>query len=315
MNKIILNNGPLFPLKPINRRNLVYNINKILLTHNFKGSEFIRKNLSMMFLPKFEKRILCSTIGGIKLIIHPHTKNIIENEVYYYGIYEAGVINVLKNFLKPGDIFFDIGTNLGIISLTASKFVGDKGKVYSFEPEPTIFSKFKKNISFNNINNIQAFNFGLGSKNEKIPLYYNEEYGNAGLVKSGFVKCIEREARIEVLDEFVSKKNIDNIKMMKIDVEGWEFEVLKGAEKLLKSKNAPILCIEYFEHLLMQKGNPLDIIDFILSVNNYKIYKFSKGKSFISDLIYVKNKRELPKNNDNLFCFLPKHINNYLKES
>lgn len=154
----------------------------------------------------------------------------------------------------------------------------------------------------------------MGSIKETKSLYYHIEYGNSTLIESENLKYkfIEKKIEIETLDNIISENNIKNIKMIKIDVEGWELEVLKGAEKLLKSKNAPIISIEYFEALELKEGKVVNFVEYIQAINNYKIYKLKKSKNFISDLVAVKDREDLPHENENLFCFLPHHLKTIL---
>lgn len=115
------------------------------------------------------------------------------------------------------------------------------------------------------------------------------------------------EVLVQTLDEFIIKNNVSNIRMVKIDVEGWELEVLKGSNYLLSDANAPIICIEYSKLHPIQNGQLLDIYRHILNVNKYKIYKLRKGKGNISKLIRITDVIDLPQH-DNLFCFLPNHL-------
>ena len=91
-------------------------------------------------------------------------------------------------------------------------------------------------------------------------------------------------------------------------MEGWELNVLKGSKNLLESDKAPILCVEYNTTQPMDGGSTMDLYRYILSVNNYRIFKLLKGKQHPSALIPVESEEFLPEN-DNLFCFLPHHIN------
>ncbi|MFX1569958.1 MAG: FkbM family methyltransferase, partial [Promethearchaeota archaeon] len=310
MNKIILKKD--YSIRFKDKNSLAHQINYFLLLNSFKGSEYFRKLISRIIIPASPKKtIICPTIYDFSLIAYLRNNNIIEHQVYRFGTYEAGVINVLKNFLVPGDIFIDIGSNIGMISLAASKYVGNKGLVYSFEPEPTIYNHFLRNIKLNSIRNIQTFNYALGSKRENLKIYYHRDFGNATFLKYDIYKSTEKETLIEPLDDVITTKNIKEIKMIKIDVEGWELEVLLGAKNLLKSKNAPILCLELSSTIILRDGKPSDIIDFILSSNNYKMYKLIKGKYFISDLIEINDCKDLPAENDNYFFFLPSHIRNF----
>lgn len=96
--------------------------------------------------------------------------------------------------------------------------------------------------------------------------------------------------------------------MLKIDVEGWELEVFKGSKNLLSGENAPIVCVEYTEEHPTYNGSSIDIYNFILTINRYKIFRLQKSKEVSSKLVQIKSIRDLPKY-DNLFCFLEKDLN------
>jgi hypothetical protein len=110
------------------------------------------------------------------------------------------------------------------------------------------------------------------------------------------------DVNVTTLDDYCLEEGIDDIKLIKIDVEGWELEVLKGASNVLSRENAPILCIEYSNMTDTFGGKREDIYEYILSINNYKVFKLEKGKGLASKLIEVSSIEDLPEH-DNLFCF------------
>jgi hypothetical protein len=69
------------------------------------------------------------------------------------------------------------------------------------------------------------------------------------------------------------ENDLQGLRMVKIDVEGWELEVLKGSKRLLGAPVAPIICIEYSNLHPQKNGRLVDVYDFILSVNEYRLYK------------------------------------------
>lgn len=288
---------------------LTHSISLFLRTHQFKGSSTLIKLLIKLLIPTPKGPTIIHTYYGFDIIVDPVIDRGIERSIYYHGSYEAGTIDVLKKCLRQGDIFVDVGSNIGLMSLSASKFVGDNGRVYSFEPEPEIFAIFKKNIEMNKISNISSYNIGLGRNRKKAIIYSNldRNRGSASLIKPNQKNSKGREVLVEALDEFAITNKIANIRMIKIDVEGWELEVLKGANNLLKSPNAPIICIEYSNLHPTQNGHVLDIYNYILTINNYKIYKLEKGKESPSRLIKIADAADLPYH-DNLFCFLSTHL-------
>jgi FkbM family methyltransferase len=287
-------------------------LNFLLLTHPFKGNGLIRKIIRQIFYPKITGPLLLTTRNNIALIcLNPLNDKGVENFLYFYGTYEAGTLSIMKNCLRPNDTFLDVGANIGLMSLYASFLVGDKGKIYSFEPEPKIFSIFLQNISLNQRENIIPLNIALGESKGEGNLYLNPDFGcgSTSLIEPKYKSsqnCIKTQ--IESMDEVISIYKISGIKMVKIDTEGYEALILKGAEKLLKSSKAPVLCFEFSKHTAPFGDNYMkNMLNFISNINNYKIFKLINGKEIPSPLVEIRSYDDLPAH-DNLYCFLPHHI-------
>jgi hypothetical protein len=156
----------------------------------------------------------------------------------------------------------------------------------------------------NNLKNIHCFNYGLGDVNSEMMLYPNIDINNgaSSLIKSN---SITEGIKVNVrrLDNFIVENKIPNPSFVKIDVEGFEFEVLKGMQSLLNSDNPPILIVEYSIERNVAKNN-VDLIDFVLAQGDYELYMFEKGKDRYGALIKVLDYSFLRKH-DNI-VFLPK---------
>lgn len=286
------------------------NINYFLFAYPFRGSGGLINLISKIFIPKPKGPRLVHTIYGFDVIcMDPVNDKGVEKPLYLTGTYEAGTLSVMGKCLREGDIFIDVGANIGLMSIFSSRAIGNKGKVYSFEPVLETFTILKKNIEINKIKNIDAFDVGVSDRKGKSFIYTNPY---AGKGSSSFIKppdqseSKEYEIIIEMLDEFLISHLLTNIRMLKIDVEGWELHVLRGTESLLRSLQAPIICVECSK-LTGSNNDSADIYSYIIEINNYLIYKLEKGKGVSSKLIKVKDASELPYH-DNLFCFLPEHL-------
>jgi len=287
------------------------NINYFLLVHPFKGSGMLRELGVKLLASKPKGPTIISTKYGFDIIcMDPIADKGVEKPLYLNGTYEAGTLDVIKKSLREGDTFIDVGANIGLMSLFASEVIGNNGVVYSFEPEPETFMILKENVEINKVNNIRAYNVGLGNSRGKSFIYTNSYAGrgSASLISPPDQNNSKKyEIYLETLDDFILKNDIANIRMLKIDVEGWELHVLRGAKSLLQRTQAPIICIEYSKLVPTQSGQPLDIYYYILSVNNYSIYKLKRGKGTPSKLVKITDVGDLP-DHDNLFCFLPSHL-------
>jgi FkbM family methyltransferase len=278
-----------------------------ILNHPFKGSDRIRNLISRILIPSAEGPTVISFKEKFNIIVDPTKDKGLESSLYYHGTYEEGTLFIIAQCLGVGDIFIDVGANIGLMSLFASTKVGDTGKIYAFEPEPDIFQILMQNIDLNNFQNIELHMKALGSKTEsgRISLAFEDIRGSATLSKSDS-DSHGKDIEMIPLDVFINKNRIRIVKMIKVDVEGWELEVLKGGTNLLCSDNAPILCVEYNKLTHHDEYKMQSIYEFIKSQNDYQIYKLIKSKERVSQLIEITDKSKLP-DHDNIFCFLPKH--------
>jgi len=268
-------------------------------------------NLLIKILPKPTPDGFCiiKTLDGYKILINPVLDKGVERTIFHHGTYELGTLIFLKEFLSSGDTFIDIGANIGLMSLHASKIVGDNGKVISFEPLPSTYEVLNKNIEINKCNNIVAEKFAIGSKNEFANFYDNLTInrGSASFFRRDDEKSCHK-ITIKRLDDYLEENRFNRfVNCIKIDVEGWELEVLKGAKTLLSSKKAPACIIEYSKSHPTFGGKTQEIFTFFRSINKYRIFCLKLGKGTPSKLDMVQDINYLPYH-DNLFCLLPEHI-------
>lgn len=155
---------------------------------------------------------------------------------YYYGLMEMEEMSFAAHFLSSEDIFYDIGANVGAYSILTSSHC--ECKVYSFEPHPQTFTYLTRNINIQNKSDlIKAFNFGLSDKKEFVSFSTNLDTVNHVAVDKS-VPTINLE--FFVLNEL----NLPIPTMIKLDVEGFEYMVLKGATLLLKNPTLKAIIIE-----------------------------------------------------------------------
>jgi len=246
----------------------------------------------------------CSTNYGFDIVINPSADNRgAETSIFRTGTYEDGTLEVIRAFLSEGDIFLDIGANVGLMSLLASQLVGASGQIHSFEPVPELNSILSASIRANGFKNVFLHRLALGSREEQRQLFEHPEVNRGS---STMMDWGDRTRGVPVsvgtLDNFVSARlPLRRIALAKIDVEGWELEVLKGGLKLLTGPNCPAICIEYSALHPMFGGTPLDVYALITSLG-YRVFKLQKGKSAKSPLFPIQSPDHLPEH-DNLFCF------------
>lgn len=203
---------------------------------------------------------------------------IIENALKNGVRNESDFLDILFRFLKSGDVVYDIGANIGIHTIFLAKRVGKKGVVVAFEPEEKNSFILRRNIEINELKNVRVFTEALGDKNEQMYLYKNKK---GGIGKYSLVKGTDRwsykTVQVNKGDCLVSKKNLPLPNAVKIDVEGFEFPVLKGLEQTLLNKNCRIICCEIHNHLYPKNITPQDVLNYINKLGFTKIETKKRG--------------------------------------
>ena len=212
---------------------------------------------------------------------------------------------MVEKHVKLDDYVVDIGANIGIYTLLLSKYVGKNGKIFSFEPEPESFEILKKNILENNIENSKLENLAVSNTNDKVKLFLNEVSGTHTIFKQTTHKTTGEYVDVCAItldDYFLEKKLLDKISFVKIDVEGVEFNVLKGMTKILEKNERISLLIEVIPNQLLDFGtDPNDLLDFLIQ-RRFSIYLFDYNKLETRKLNSIEDLQRENGVSVNIFC-------------
>jgi hypothetical protein len=194
---------------------------------------------------------------------------------WYFGLMEMEEMSFLAHLLRPNDVFYDIGANVGAYSILISQH--SKCRVYSFEPHPKTFDLLLRNISIQKNNQlIQAYNFGLGEKSSSVKFTSNLDTVNH---VSSNINEETIEVQINVLDDL----NIPIPTSIKIDVEGFEYYVLRGGLNILKNDALKAIIIE-LNGSGINYGIEDEKIDLLLRSFNFEPYTYDPFKRKILKL-------------------------------
>jgi len=166
-----------------------------------------------------------------------------------FFIKEPGTCEWIKNEVKAGDVFYDIGANVGIYTILAARYAGDTGKVYAFEPHSANFTRLLDNIGINNFEQIIIpCNFALHDQKGFFPFnYYSGKAATAesqlasthDASKTEFQPEITEQKYAVPIDNLIAEENFSPPQHIKIDVDGNELLILHGMSRLLKSSQRP----------------------------------------------------------------------------
>jgi FkbM family methyltransferase len=162
-------------------------------------------------------------------------KDIIFQRLYFFGVWEPSVSSYIERTLKEGDTFIDVGANVGVHTMLASTCVGASGAVHAIEASPAIFCLLKTNLVRNKLSNVIAHNVAIVDTRRTVTVYRHDDT-NLGASTIMHTRTSEHpgvfveECTIQgmPLQEAVSEAVFRSARVIKIDVEGAEIEVLRG---------------------------------------------------------------------------------------
>ena len=210
-----------------------------------------------------KKKYAITTKEGFKMV--GHSNDFVQGYIYYFGIWEPNLTAFIKSTLiEPDRTFIDIGANVGYFTLLASQLLY-KGNVVSIEAFPSIFDKLKHHVAINKCNNVRMLNIAASDEEKEIYMYhlnYNEgattSKFDAGALNPGETPTL---VKAKPLYELLESHEVQKVRLIKIDVEGAEYEVLKGLYPLLSSFPDDTQIIVEISPTVLSEFQIQDIVD------------------------------------------------------
>ena len=187
--------------------------------------------------------------------------------------------------IRPGMRVLDIGSNLGLYSILMAKLTGPSGRVTCFEPDADLFQSFQANCRLNEVDWVEGHNLALGSRPARLTLHkmiINSGDNHFGQ-RRGELFRHSIEAEVVALDSFLPDLRVD---FVKIDIQGWELEALRGMQRTLAAQPAVQVYFEFFPDIYQRSGTTYrDLVDFLHEAG-FKISDPKTGRTLsLADLI------------------------------
>tara|TARA_Y100001934_G_scaffold271334_1_gene357712 strand:- start:1451 stop:2338 length:888 start_codon:yes stop_codon:yes gene_type:complete len=222
-------------------------------------------------------------IEGVALIIDGKVYPKVARDVSL-GAYETTLIKQLPKFIRKGDIVCDVGGNLGIISAHMMALVGKQGEVHSFEPVAEYFKQLRKIQQANPSHKLYINHVALGDRKEQKTIYLtSSESVGVNSFFHDFIPSSEwkshETAVVITLSDYLKGHGIDEISLLKIDVEGYGLPVLKGATEFLsRTQKRPVIILELSEQTFNTPGFSLEETYNFVSELGYESFKHNNLK-------------------------------------
>jgi FkbM family methyltransferase len=178
-------------------------------------------------------RFVARTVFGAA--IAGRTDDIIQRHLFYFGVWEPNLTGFLSARLRPGDIFVDVGANIGYFTLLASRLVGSSGRVIAIEASPNIFARLSDNLKRNRVGNVDSSNVAVSDRFGTTQLFLGSDsnLGQTGTVARPGSRY-ECDIDTAPLDALLATVDVARVRFVKVDVEGAEWSVLQGMQGLLR---------------------------------------------------------------------------------
>jgi len=188
-------------------------------------------------------------------------------------LYEADVSGALCKLVKPGDTVVDIGANIGFHTFLLSALVEEKGTVISYEPGVDTVLELEQNKELNKARHVEIKQKILGESGAGEVFFHlsKTDSGTSYAVKHKDDMDLEwQQMTTNCLDDELNE--FKNIKLVKIDVEGFEGNILRGSERTLKRKAVKYWIVEYASHCLARNGDDLETLMLLMEKHGYQMF-------------------------------------------
>lgn len=221
-------------------------------------------------------------------------------KVYFYGHYhERYEARLVQRLLDPGEVFWDIGANIGYFSLAAAAALNHRGQVIALEPGRNASARLRENVALNPFTNIKIYQLAASDTAGEARLYLAPDLADssASLFAPGPDQAGYETCRTVPLDQLLRDEGLPGPQLLKMDVEGAELAALKGAAGLL-ADSSPLLLIEMEEKNLEAAGASKAAIQQWLSGFGYRAAFLRHGRWHLTDDVDTVKGR-------NIFWFKP----------
>lgn len=240
------------------------------------------------------KRLIWNRLIGPRLAWHAHpfeattdfgyrmrgdAQDILDMYIYYFGRWEPNLSRWIERSLKPGDTFVDVGANIGYFTLLASRCVGESGRVVAIEPAPEHLRALESNLRLNSVGNVRIVEAAVSDRRSTATLFSGPEcHSGLSTIIADEASRQGLEAECEVptvtLSDTLDPDELESARIVKIDVEGSEWPVVNGMDRLLSSGRRDLeVMVEVAPERMTQYGKSPDDMIRLFSENGFNSYR------------------------------------------
>lgn len=198
----------------------------------------------------------------------------------FSGEFEQSERRFFNAFLRPGDVVVDVGANVGLFTLISASAVGPTGEVHAFEPCQKTFERLEDNVRVNGFQNVHCHRLALSAASGTAEMATSQSGMDAwnSIAAPHVAGGFESESIVcTTWNEFAAQRSLaGRVKLMKLDVEGWERQVLIGGDELLARDDAPVLQVEFTDEAAQLAGTTCAELYRQLVDLGYRMFRFDE---------------------------------------
>lgn len=208
-------------------------------------------------------RVLVSLTWGGKMIVNSNDLSI-SPDLIIHGVYDIPLTNFMINHVKPGQVFIDVGANMGLFTILAGYLVGEKGRVISFEANPKHYELIKENLAMNYLSQrALVFQAAVYSEETQLTFHATEKFmGNGSLIehdehyKGRYLVDSFSTYKVDAVPLDAVLADMNYVDFIKIDIEGGEYHAFLGLQERLRSKAVGTVIFELNKRMLRENWFP-----------------------------------------------------------
>jgi FkbM family methyltransferase len=183
------------------------------------------------------------------------------------GYWERDIMEILARDVQTGDVAYDIGSNIGLYTVLLSKAVGNHGQVIAYEPARQSYEILRDNLTLNAVTNVRTFQVALGDHRGEEKLYFSDaDRVFACLTRPRSPTMTHQIVQVVEGDKFREAENLPIPRVVKIDVEGYEYAVIRGLRRTLSNPACQLVACEVHPTLLPDGLKPEQVHDLLKSL-------------------------------------------------
>jgi FkbM family methyltransferase len=228
--------------------------------------------------------VILKDVHGMRFILYPFDRPNLFS--LFRRSSDVREFEAIPRLVQAGDIAFDVGAHAGIYSVLLSRLCGPNGRVWAFEPVPDTYWRLRETLALNRCDNVIPVRAAVFEKNgvAKMNLFEPEHsewntFGEPSFFTPEGIPIPPRQSMVvpaRSLDDFCEAAQIKRVNFMKVDVEGFECSVFRGAERLLKEHRVDYICFEISKGPLKSAGIESRGVFDALKAHGYAAYRFDR---------------------------------------